>query len=528
MSLGFGRHSGILVPLFSVPSSRSWGVGEIADIPLVARWLCGAGQDLLQLLPINEMALGQRSPYSAMTAMAVDPIFIAVGAVEDFGAAGGEQAMGSAWRRRLAEARRSPVVDYALVRSVKEPALRVAFERFHADQWTKDGPRALALRRWIADQAWWLSDYTLFRALHAREGERPWGEWPASLRDRDSAELDRARRALATDVLYRAWLQWVADVQWQRAKALSRPVALLGDMPFMVDTDSADVWTHADAFRLDVSVGAPPDAFSAAGQNWGLPAYRWDVLAAQDFRWLRDRARRTAALFEGYRIDHLVGFYRTYLFPGDGAPACFTPAHQREQLRLGEQVVTIFGEAGARVIAEDLGTVPEFVRASLAALGVPGYKVLRWERHWDVAGQPYRDPAAYPAASVATSGTHDTEPLAAWWDALSPAERRTALDTPGIAARAEAAGETGDTFTTRLRDILLEALFASGSDFLLLPIQDVFGWRDRINVPASLSAQNWTWRLPWPADALIDHPEASERAGALRGWAAAHSRGRPA
>ncbi len=524
MSLAIGRHAGVLVPLFSLPSSQSWGIGEITDIPLMAGWLRAARQDLLQLLPINEMAVGQRSPYSAMTAMAVDPIYIAVGEVEDFQAIGGERAMGPAWQRRLAQARQSRAIDYALVRSVKEPALRLAFEQFRVNQWTTNGPRARALRQWAAEQAWWLSDYALFRALHAQHGERPWTEWPEALRQRDPAVLDRARADLATEMLYRAWLQWLAAIQWQQAKVRSRPVALLGDLPFMVDADSADVWAHPEAFQLDVSVGAPPDAFSAAGQNWGLPAYRWDNLAAQGFRWLRDRARRTAALFDGYRIDHLVGFYRTYLFPHNGAPASFTPPLERDQLRLGERVVTIFKEAGARVIAEDLGTVPDFVRASLAGLGVPGYKVLRWERHWEVEGQPYRDPLTYPPASVATSGTHDTEPLATWWDELTPTERRAVRDAPGLQEWFERAGDTGETFTVRTRDVLLEVLFRSGSDFLLLPIQDIFGWRDRINVPASLSDQNWTWRLPWLVDALAGNPEASERATKLGAWSRAYSR----
>jgi 4-alpha-glucanotransferase len=303
----------------------------------------------------------------------------------------------------------------------------------------------------------------------------------------------------------------------------------------MVDCDSADVWAHADAFRLDASVGAPPDAFSETGQNWGLPVYRWDVMAARGFAWLRDRARRTAALYDGYRVDHLVGFYRTYVFPGDGSKASFSPSHEADQLRLGEAVLGVFRASGARIIAEDLGTIPDFVRASLARLGVPGCKVFRWERRWSVPGQPYRDPAGYPAASVATSGTHDTETTAAWWDGLDPAEQRAVLEAPGVFERigsrlappngaTTAADEAPIPFSAELRDALLDVLFASGSDLLLLPVQDVFGWRDRINVPASLGDHNWTWRLPWPVDTLDARAEARERAAALRGWSRRYDR----
>jgi len=526
LPLATGRHAGVLVPLFSIPSSRSWGIGEIPDVPVFASWLRRAGQDLLQLLPINEMAVGQRSPYSAMTAMAIDPIFIGVHALDDFAAAGGEAGMGEDWLGDLERARRSPVVDYDLVRGVKEPALRRAFARFVDEEWAQSSPRAAAMRDWCRQQAWWLDDYALFRALHAHEQDRPWLDWPEGLASREAGALAAARLQHEPEILYRSWLQWVADLQWHAAREAARPVSLLGDLPFMVDGDSADVWAHAATFLLDAAVGAPPDAFSEDGQNWGLPVYRWEVLRKRDFDWLRDRARRSAVLYDGYRVDHLVGFYRTYVFPGDGSEAYFTPADEEGQLELGESVLAVFAEPGSRIIAEDLGTIPDFVRESLARLGIPGCKVFRWEREWEEPGQPYRDPAAYERASVATSGTHDTETVAQWWDGLDDDDRQAALEAPGVAERLRDAEQTAamEGFTPVLRDVLLDVLFASGSDFLLLPAQDVFGWRDRINVPASQGEHNWTWRLPWPVDRLEDQPEAVDRAERLAKWSRTWSR----
>jgi 4-alpha-glucanotransferase len=524
MSLAPGRHAGLLVPLFSIPSRASWGIGEIGDIPVFASWLRAAGLDLLQMLPTCEMAIGQRSPYSAMTAMAVDPILISVHAVAEFRALGGEEAMGSEWRQRLNEARRSPAIDHALVRSVKEPALRAAFGEFERQRAGAGARDADAFDAWAAAEAWWLDDYALFRALHADAQDRPWSTWPAALRDRRPDALAAAAGRLVGEVRYRKWLQYVAGTQWAQAKAQAWPVSLLGDLAFMVDGDSADVWADAHLFRLDVSVGAPPDAFSETGQNWGMPAYRWDELAARDFDWLRRRARRMAALYDGYRVDHLVGFYRTYMFPHDGSPARFDPSEEAQQLALGEQVLSVFRSSGATILAEDLGSVPDFVRASLARLGVPGCKVFRWERQWDRPGQPYRDPAAYPAASVATSGTHDTDPVAAWWDGLDAAERAAVLAAPGIAERASTLDAADGAFSPRLRDLLLDVLFTSGSDILLLPIQDVFGWRDRINVPAVIDDRNWTWRLRWPVDTLGSVPEACERAAALHQMSAESGR----
>ena len=191
----------------------------------------------------------------------------------------------------------------------------------------------------------------------------------------------------------------------------------------MVDADSADVWVRQHQFRLDMSVGAPPDAFSATGQDWGMPVYHWDALAAEDYQWLRMRARRSADLFDGYRVDHLVGFYRTYGRVKNGGDGLLHAVEEPAQRALGETVLELFRGAGAEIIAEDLGTVPDFVRASLARLGIPGYRVFRWERHWHDEGQPFRDPAEYPPLSVAASGTHDTEPVAIWWDQATAEER---------------------------------------------------------------------------------------------------------
>ena len=134
-----------------------------------------------------------------------------------------------------------------------------------------------------------------------------------------------------------------------------------------------------DDFMLDASVGTPPDAFSETGQEWGLPPYNWDEARRNDFAWLRMRARRQAELYDGFRVDHLVGFYRTYVRPFDGRPPFFMPSEEPEQVELGETVMRIMIDTDADVSVEDLGTVPGFVRESIARLGLPGYKVLRWE-----------------------------------------------------------------------------------------------------------------------------------------------------
>ena len=523
------RRAGISVPLFSIPSSRSWGLGEIGDVAPVARWLGTAGQAVLQVLPINELPPGEASPYSALSAMALEPQFISLHLLEDFAELGGEETLEPGLRQRLDAVRAAATIDYANVRDLKRIVLRRSFERFRDIEWASGTRRGAALRAYMADQAWWLDEYALFRALHARYDERAWTDWPEALRAREPGALARAREELSDDILYRQYLQWVAGDQWRSAREAAGDVALFGDLQFMVSGDSADVWARQDEFRMDASVGVPPDAFSDTGQDWGLPVYRWDVLASRDFDCLRDRARRNADLFDGYRIDHLVGFYRTYFRPHDGSPAGFTPPDEWSQRALGERVLGVLRGPGAEIIAEDLGVVPDFVRESLANLSVPGFKVLRWERHWHREGQPFRDPGEYPACAVATSGTHDTEPLVVWWETAPREELDGVLAIPSVRARLtdEDVSRALDTrqMSHAVREALLESLYASGADILLQPIQDVFGWRDRINQPATVSDANWTWKLPWPVDRLRIEPQAVAVANQLSEWARRYGRG---
>jgi len=322
-------------------------------------------------------------------------------------------------------------------------------------------------------------------------------------------------------------VQWLAGEQWRAARERAGDIALFGDLPFMVSGDSADIWARQDEFRMDASVGVPPDAFSETGQDWGLPVYRWDGFAERGFDWLRDRARRNADLFDGYRVDHLVGFYRTYFRPHDGTPARFTPETQDAQVALGERVLDVLREPGASIIAEDLGIVPDFVRASLAQLSIPGFKVLRWERYWQADGQPFKDPLEYPAVSVATSGTHDTEPMVTWWEEAQPDERTAVLAIPSLRDRladADRALVDGPGLPHAIHQALLETLYAAGSQTLILPMQDIFGWRDRINQPATVGDSNWTWRLPWPSDRLALEPLAIEAAKQLKEWCERHDR----
>lgn len=516
-----GRHAGILLPLFSAASTRSWGIGEIGDIPTMSRWLARAGFDVWLMLPVNEMSPGHHSPYSAMTAMAIDPIYVTVDGVEDFAALGGEASLGLADREALARVRQAPAVCYDDVRRLKMHALWRAFDRFDREDLATKSHRASVFHDFVAAQAWWLEDFALFRALHAQHTEKPWWQWDEGVRTHRFESIKAARESLAREVQFNRYVQWQADLQWHRARA-DAEVSIFGDLPFMVAGDSADVWARQHAFRFDATIGVPPDAFSEDGQDWGLPVYRWDVIEEDDYEWIRQRARRSADLFRGYRIDHLVGLYRTYAIPADGGERTFSPPDQPSQIKQGETLLRIFADTGVRVIAEDLGTVPGFVRASMARLRIPGYKVLRWEREWETPGQPFRDPAKYPTVSLATTGTHDTDTIACWWESAPVEERAAFAAIPGLAG--QPLDLEGGTFGEHELRAVLHLLYSSSSDLIVLPMQDLFGWRDRVNVPATVGEENWTWRLPWPVDEWLTRPEPVHRADQVRGLASHHGR----
>ena len=513
------RHAGLLLPLFSAVSRQSWGIGEIPDLVPLSRWCRSAELDFLLMLPVNEMAAGH-SPYSTLSAMAVDPIFLRLVDVPEFAALGGESALTPGERRALGGLRRRGHIAYDRVRALKVRALEAAFARFDEEHWHRDTPRAREFEEFRSRESWWLDDYTFFRALRDRYDGAAWWTWPPPLASRDAAALDDARRSLARQMRYAAYLQWLADAQWTAVRAAVAPFRLFGDLPFMVGADSADVWANAAAFSRDVTVGTPPDAFSEQGQDWGLPAYRWDIVVQQDFGWLRARARRGMELFDGYRIDHVIGFYRTWVRGAEGT-AGFTPEDEADQRELGRRILRVFQDSGACLIAEDLGTVPDFLRESLASLGVPGYKVIRWERAWHSEGHPFLDPREYAPLSVATTGTHDTETLAGWWDTAPPAERKAVLALPGLRGiSAGGAPLTPDRpFDDGVRDALLTLLYAARSNLVIVPMQDIFGWTERINTPATVGDANWTWRLPWPVDTLESRSDAQERAQTLRAWA---------
>ncbi len=494
--MNFRRAAGIAVPLFSLRGSYDLGSGTILDLIPLIDWLDRWQQRVVQLLPLNETAPDEASPYNTLSAFALDPGYISVSGVADVADNGvaREWLESTAVRRRVRRLRQSRWRHRYASYRLNLHALALGFRHFEA---AASHERQAAFEGFCHAQAWWLDDYALFRALLERAQWASWETWPEALRERQPGALQQATMQLQPRIRFAKYLQWIAAEQWRqvRAHARQRGVWIQGDLPFVCGRDSADVWAHAELFDLSSSAGAPPDEFSPSGQVWRLPLYRWAEMRRQDFAWWRGRARQARELYDLLRIDHVIGLYRTYAIPVcAGGISGFVPADESEQLAQGEALMrAILDETAglSGVIAEDLGTVPKWARRSLMKLGVPGYKVLRWEKR----GGEYIDPRSYPPLSIATSGTHDTETLAIWWERLGDSERLTMCECLCL-------DSAFSPQPAALLLALLRRLYEARSVLTILPIQDLFGWGERINTPATVERHNWAYRLPVEVGAL--------------------------
>lgn len=500
------RSAGILIPLFSIRTRASLGRGEILDLAPMMDFALSVGHRVVQLLPLDETGPDDLSPYSAMSVMAIDPMYISVGGLAGVGRV--------VLRRARAAVGKTRFVPRSIIRREKFALLERAYRASRARGGRGE---AAQLDGFIEANSYWIRDYAMFRALKERFNWSIWETWPAQIAQRDPAALAAVRRELAEPIEMYGYWQFIAHRQWSqmRAYASSHGGLIGGDLAFSPRRDSAEVWANQDEFDLSRTVGAPPDGFNPKGQRWGLPLPNWNQMRAHGFKLLRARARHARLLYDLIRIDHVVGLYRTFNFGSDpDAAGTFTPADEADQRLQGEEVIrAIQQEVGAaELIAEDLGTVPPWVRESLTHLGVPGYKVMQWERNWGQAGESFVSPAAYPELSLATTGTHDTEPLTAWWREQPVAEREKFVRALGLASRVNPRSMLGEA----ARDAIAAALYAAPSRLVIIPIQDLFGWSARINRPGTISDSNWTYRIPLTLERMRRSRAIQSRVAKLR------------
>jgi len=410
--IGTRRRSGVAVPLFSVSSESSCGIGEIPDIRLLVDWCRNTGISIIQLLPINDMGFNFR-PYDAQSIFALDPMHLALPQLKRVEAQKWAAEI-QAVREKFPTSRSR--VDYRIKGTKLELLWRIFSEtvtRIPAE-----------LAAYANANAFWIEDYALFRAIKEQQGERDWQEWPRELKERQTAALEAFAASNSRALLFQKWLQWQLFEQFRSAKAYagSYRVLLIGDLPFLASRDSADVWAHQDYFKLDLASGAPPDLLYSQGQRWGMPPYNWPNIAAHGYDYVIEKLRYAENFYDAYRIDHVVGMFRLWTIPMTepettaGLNGVFDPADEKEWEAHGRQLLDVMiDNTDMLACAEDLGTIPPSTFRVLDEYGIPGIDVQRWARHW---GKTYDFKAAsdYRPVALATLATHDMSSLLGWWE----------------------------------------------------------------------------------------------------------------
>ncbi|MFA7344437.1 MAG: 4-alpha-glucanotransferase [Terrimicrobiaceae bacterium] len=535
--------AGILTPVSALRGEEDLGIGDTSALVEFAGWAARKGFGLIQVLPVNETG-SDSSPYNIISSMALEPSTIATN---------------PKWLPELSRETCDEItrghdvaslcagnIDYPAVKSLKRDLLKAAFRVFRSRK--ADPVRLRAYAKFERHEGDWLEPYSLMRALADWNGGEATTSWPQEHRSPQAAHEWLAalptpeKKEFRDLVRFYSYVQWVAKMQWKTVRAACDKlgVALMGDIPVGVSVFSADVWNFPELFDLTRSSGAPPekvfksDPFTEKwGQNWGFPLYGWQAMSHDNFAWWRRRLGSACEVFHFLRVDHALGFFRIYSFPWrpeeNSRFADLTPAEaaaatggrlpgfvehddsteqNRERNRVqGDMLFRIFlEETGPRcLIAEDLGEVAPYVRPTLAALEIPGFKIPQWERTPDGRMIPG---AEYQALSLATFATHDHPPIHQLWndlfaDCSDPEKREAALremkDLLEFCGRADI--PLPQPFTPEIHRALIGGLFSCNSWMTVHQITDVFGLTDRFNIPGAVGNANWTTRLAGnPAD----------------------------
>ena len=531
--------AGVLMPLFALRSRDDQGIGDVGTLRQFIDWAASAGFALVQLLPINETG-GDNSPYNAISSMALDPTTLELtpDVLPDLSK--------DEYVAALAEAgvdnERCRTVQYRRVKKLKHRLLRSAFGYFE-----KSGKRERrdAFEKFQRANTGWLEGYTLFRALMERNGcTECWDRWPVEQQTLAAARIWQEALPPDEQMAFRrerqlfAYIQWIAYTQWETLKheAGERGVALMGDIPLGVSYYSADYFAYPQVFEKGWYGGAPPEPYfkddpftQKWGQNWGIPVYNWSAMERDDFAWWRQRVGGVQDLFHVFRIDHILGFYRIYSFPwrpernAEFLPLSREEAQARTAGRLprfkpqddetgesreanrreGERRLRIVLEAAGetRLIGEDLGTVPDYVRPNLSALGIAGFKIPIWEPDHRTGG--LMPGAEYSRLSLATFGTHDHEPLRALWTRwlASPPEGHVELHR--LSHFADLSNEVVPPFDDQIHAHLLKSLFRSNSWIAVCMITDLLAREERFNVPGTSADSNWSQRMHVTVENLV-------------------------
>ncbi len=481
------RSCGILMHPTSLPGR--FGIGDIGPVARrFVTFLADAGQGLWQVLPLGPTGYGD-SPYQCFSAFAGNPLLVSLEDLADEGWLSVDDLEGAPHFDAQA-------VDYGAVIDFKLPLLRRAYDTFAA-QAPAAARAELALFR--ERQAAWLTDFALFMALKAAHEGRAWHTWEPALARREAPALDAFRASHAAECEAHEFVQWAFARQWQRLRGLCRThgIRIMGDVPIFVAHDSADVWAHPELFRLAADgrpayiAGVPPDYFSATGQCWGNPLYRWEMLERTGFAWWIERLRQAFESVDLVRIDHFRGFEAFWEIPGGDETAVNGRWVKAPGEALFDAVQRALG-GELQVVAENLGVITPEVEALRRRCGFPGMAILQFAFGIDEQACTFR-PHTWQRELVAYTGTHDNDTVVGWWSSQAGVDStRSAED---VARERALASLYLGTDGTDIHWVMIRALLASVADVAIVPLQDVLGVgsEGRMNLP-SRPAGNWRWR----------------------------------
>lgn len=494
LTIGERHHHGINLPIFSLHSKKSCGIGEYPDLLPLIPWVRSLGFDIIQLLPINDCG-PDRSPYSALSAAALNPLHLGLARLPFL-----EQIPeAEEFLKKLQNLNGHQRLNY--------PAIQKARETFLLHYFHHIGPQIIAssdYQNFMGNYPW-MSAYALFKAIKMERNWQPWEEWPQELQNPDTGELQHRYREM---ISYHSLLQYLCFNQMKEVKKTAEEAGLFikGDIPILISRESAAVWQNRDLFLLQYEAGAPPDMYAKEGQKWGFPIYNWKALEESHYNWWKGRLEAAQQLYHLYRLDHIVGFFRIWAVPQNKSSreGSFIPPDPATWVPHGEKIMRMMLESCPMLpIGEDLGTVPLEVRACLKRLGICGTKVMRWERNWngDRSFIPYRD---YPQASMTTVSTHDSETLQLWW--------RSQPDEAREFSRFKNWQYQPTLTLDHHREILHDSHHTASLFHINLlneyfPLVAGMSWPnledERINIPGVILDTNWTYRFRPSVEEII-------------------------
>ena len=472
------RAAGILMPITSLPGK--YGIGCFSkEAYAFVDWLRDAGQTYWQILPIHPTSYGD-SPYQSFSTFAGNPYFIDLEALIEEGVLSREECDSMDFGEFEDD------IDYEELYKNRYILLAMAYERSNISQ----NPE---YQKFVAENRWWLDDYALFMALKNFFDGQCWYEWPEDIRLRWGYALDYYRRELYFEIEFQMYLQFKFFQQYWRLKAYANEnnIKIIGDIPIYVAMDSADTWAHPELFQLDENniptavAGCPPDGFSATGQLWGNPLYRWDYHKQTGYQWWLSRLWYVYQLYDVTRIDHFRGFDEYYSIPYGETTAMNGHWEKGPGIDLFRCVEWNLG--WHEVIAEDLGYVTDSVRQLVRDSGFPGMKVLEFafDSRDSGSANDYL-PHNYHENSVVYTGTHDNETVVGWFDTICTADRALARNY------------LCDYYTPEeeIYKPFIALAMGSVAKYCIVPIQDYLGLDNscRINKPSTIGC-NWRWRV---------------------------------